>query len=169
MKILVFCQRKKSLNEIDDFKVEYIVNKLENFIKDNYISDKYIFEYLTDGISSYSDFEADHKMYFDIFNSDSNIKTTSQKFMIEHFEYYDMIIFQTCPLLLVKKQIPFILKCVKIDGIVLFTNFYYDKEIYINRSNILNEEQNISVISDIVKEFLIKTDRDYNEYKKIKK
>lgn len=165
MKILVFCQRKKSLDKKDKDKVDIIVNKLEHFVRDNYISNEYIFEYLTDGLNDFSLYEADYKMFFDVLNKDNNIKETSIKFMIEHFEYYDMIIMQTCPLILVKKQIPYLFNCLKTDGIVLFTNFC--DYIELGYSNILNEDKINSAISCIVKECLIKTDKKYNEYKKI--
>jgi hypothetical protein len=170
MKILVFCQRKKSYDEKYSHKVESTVNKIENFIKNNYYSDEFIFEYLTDEFNGQKLYEAEYKMLFDVFNKNYYIKNKSIDFMREHVEYYDIIILQTCPLLLVKKQLPYLFTSLKTDGIILFTNFSYYKDLNEEaeyKSNILNYKKiNNSVMNCIIEEMLVKTECEFNEYKK---
>ncbi len=160
MKVLVFCQRKKSFEEIDNYKVDYVVNKLEKFILDNYENEyeNISFEYLTEGRIGLSPslYEADYKMSFNIFNNRSN----TLNFISTHIEDYDMIILQTCPLLLVIKQLPYLFKTLKKNGKLLFTNFSYNN----NELNILNEDIILPFVGNILNNNFIKAEKDFTEF-----
>jgi hypothetical protein len=164
MKVLVFCQRKKSL-DIDKDNVDYIVNSLESFIKENYtylLNEKSIptieFEYLTNGLHGKEDlYEADHPILFDVYNNCEIIQNNTIKFINDHTNYYDMIILQTCPLLLVKKQLPYLFETLKMDGITLFTNFT-SKSAY--KTNVLSNKDIDVFIADILIHSFTKNERE---------
>ena len=168
MKVLVFCQRKKSL-DVDAEKVEYVVREIENFISKKYYPLNITFEYLTEGIyGKPSLFDADHKLLFDVFNKDENIKQNSIKFMKDHKEYYDMILLQTCPLLLVEKQLPYLFETLKIGGKILFTSFTYEKTKYQDEelNNIIPYKDIYVFIGGLLEQSfnIIEFDKYYSEY-----
>jgi hypothetical protein len=135
MKVLVFCQRKQSFNVNDSHKVKLVVESLESFIQHHYldidtIEEGITFEYLTEGgyKMSHSLFDADYKLLFDMFNPNNNIVSETIDFIISHNEYYDMIILQTCPIMIIIRQFEFLFKTLKKNGKLLITNFSYNRE-----------------------------------------
>ncbi len=176
MKILVFCQRKQSFDKKDDYKVKNVVEQIERFIKQHYDNDC-IIEYLTSGNYGVSEhlYDAEYKMFFDINSKDEMVKNKTFTFINENREIYDMILLQTCPLLLLKNQLPHLFKTLKPNGILLFSKFSYDtmnqtenKQDKQNEESILTENEVNIFVKDILESMFIKTENNnYTEYIKI--
>jgi hypothetical protein len=162
MKVLIFCQRKQSFDQSDCHKVKYVVEKLEKFIINHYQPDEIKFEYLTQGLTSSSKslYDADYKMLFDLYG-DKEDRIKSIDFIRTHYHHYDMILLQTCPIILLINQLPFLFMNLKKNGIILFTNFSFNKE----DSNIIKDEDIIPVINYISNNGFIKSNNSlFSEY-----
>jgi hypothetical protein len=172
MKILVFCQRKKSFDTNDNYKVEYVVKNLESFVIKNYDSEVFDFEYLTNGKYNVDSslYEADYKFFFNMFDKDITIQEKTKDFIESHNEYYDMIMLQTCPLLLITNQLPYLFKTLKMNGILLFTNFSYHKEDTEKKVvGVLTRENIYPFVGNILEKQFLQTDKYFTEYIKIKR
>jgi hypothetical protein len=167
MKVLVFCQRKKSFDINDCDNVKNIVYNLEKFIITNYSYDRYEdikFEYLTSGLygKDPSLYDADYKFNFDVFNKNDSDRNSTKHFITNHMDDYDMIILQTCPLSLVSNQLPYLFKTLKTNGILLFSNFTSDIED--TNLRILTENTVNIFIKDILETGFTKSDKNFTEY-----
>ncbi len=172
MKILVFCQRKQSFDKLDDYIVKDVVEQIEYFIKKIYGNDSndLIFEYLTDGSYGIPKhlYDADHKMKFEINSKDEVTKNKTIQFINENRESYDMILLQTCPLLLIKNELPYLFETLKSNGIIIFSKFSYDKKYENIEDNIITDKVLNLILKEILETQFIKSEnKSYTEYIKI--
>jgi hypothetical protein len=119
-KVLIMCQRKKSYNYeepingkmLDALSVDITVKKIEQYVYDYYKSRNVTIEYLTE-YNHNELYDADYKMRFEPRSKKTEISLTSYEFIKNHRDYYDMVMLQTCPLMLFKhnfKYLPLIMK-----------------------------------------------------------
>jgi hypothetical protein len=131
LKVLVMCQRKKSyIYEVptggkiqDAFAVDIMVKKLENYIYNYYQSRNVQIEYLIEYRNNIEEYEAEYKFTFNPSSRHTDIRLKSYEFMRDHINHYDMIILQTCPLILFIDNFKYLSWILKPDGVLTIKAF----------------------------------------------
>ena len=140
IKVLVICQRKKSyVYEVpkggrlqDSFAVDITVKKIENYVYNYYGTRKVLIEYLIEYRNNEDQYDADYKMTFNPTSKYTDVRLKSYEFIRDHINYYDMVMLQTCPLILFIDIIKYLSWILKPSGVLTIKAFCANDDIIIN-------------------------------------
>jgi hypothetical protein len=144
IKVLVMCQRRKSYvydipkgGKIEDsLAVDMTVKNIENYIYDYYGTRKVTIEYLVEYRKNLDEYDADYKFMFDPKSKDTDTRLRSYQFISDHCGCYDMVMLQTCPLILFLQNFRYIPWLMKPDGVMTIKAFTYSGGYDINDSSL---------------------------------